>query len=168
MHFAILLLPLFACAPKQPVEPIASDPIQEAPADTARVHTLAEEDLRLLLTAPSDRPRIVNFWASWCASCRDELPMLDAFAIHHTAIDVVLVSVDEARDLPELLRLLAPTRLRTFQLGPDPAQILPRAVPDWPRVIPVTLVLDPAGRELGRVVGQADEARILRFFEPAG
>ncbi len=94
--------------------------------------------------------------------------MLDAFAITHSAVDVVLVSVDEPGDVPEVMRLLATTRLRTFQLGPDPADILPRTVSGWPRVIPVTLVLGTGGEELGRVVGQADEERLLRCLEPAG
>lgn len=140
-------------------EAIASEG-DPAPASD-RLRALAESDLRVLLSSPSDKPRVVSFWASWCGPCRAELPMLDAFASAHPAVDVVLVSVDEPRDTPDVLRLLASTRLRSFQLGPDPASILPRAVVDWPRMIPVTLVVDATGAELGRVVGAADEARIL-------
>ena len=126
-----------------------------------QLRALVESDLKVLLSAPSDKPRVVSFWASWCGPCRAELPMLDAFALAHPAVDVVQVNVDEPQDTPDVLRLLAGTHLRSFQLGPDPASILPRAVPDWPRMIPLTLVVDAAGVEVGRVVGEADEGRIL-------
>lgn len=152
---ALSLLVLFALG-----EAWAADGDPGASASD-RLRALGESDLRTLLSAPSDKPRVVSFWASWCGPCRSELVMLDVFASAHPAVDVVLVSVDEPRDAPDVLRLLASTRLRSFQLGPDPASILTRAVADWPRMIPVTLVVDANGAELGRVVGAADEAQIL-------
>ena len=81
------------------------------------------------------------------------------------------MSVDDARDAGEVARLLAPTRLRSFQLGPDPSAILIRVIADWPRAIPVTLVVDAQGGELGRVVGAADARRLtllLPEIQPAG
>ena len=41
----------------------AVPPPQEVRLDV--VHSLDEASLMVLLTAPSDRPRVVNFWATW-------------------------------------------------------------------------------------------------------
>jgi thiol-disulfide isomerase/thioredoxin len=39
----------------------------------------------------------LDFWASWCAPCKVELPIIEAFARKHPATDVVLVNVGEPR-----------------------------------------------------------------------
>jgi cytochrome c biogenesis protein CcmG, thiol:disulfide interchange protein DsbE len=37
---------------------------------------------------------LVNFWASWCAPCRDEAPALEQFHRHHSANDFTILGVD--------------------------------------------------------------------------
>ncbi|MSP55220.1 MAG: TlpA family protein disulfide reductase, partial [Myxococcales bacterium] len=170
---ALLALLIFGagCAVPRRVAPAEPAYGASAGAIESRVHALSEPDLATLLRASSDRPRVVNFWASWCGPCREELPMLERFADSRPDVDVVLVSVDDPRDAAEVARLLAPTRLQSFQLGPDPSAILGRVVADWPRAIPVTLVVDALGGELGRVVGAADARRLtllLPEIQPAG
>ncbi len=157
---APLLLLLMACFAGR---------VEMIPVGTTRVDPLL--DLNGLVAGERDRARVVNFWASWCGPCREELPMLDAFAQAHPEVEVVLVSVDDAGDRSAVERSLAPITLRSFQLGPDPAAQLAGTVREWPGVIPVTLVIDPKGLELGRVVGSADRARleaILRGMTPPG
>ena len=128
-------------------------------------------DLDALLSGPRDRARVVNFWASWCGPCREELSMFSTFAKEHPEVELVLVSVDDAADRVAVDRLLAPVGLRSFQLGGDPAAVLARSVTDWPGVIPVTLVFDRDGVEVGRLVGSADRVgleAILRDMTQPG
>lgn len=56
---------------------------------------------RLLASAPG-RLRIVNFWASWCAPCVEEMPVLDAFARQQAGNNVDLVGI--ALDDPAAVR----------------------------------------------------------------
>lgn len=159
MRRVLLLLLLFGCAP---VRHPAGSPEPELPRASEAVlpRALTEQGLDQLLHAPSDRVRVVNLWASWCAPCRAELPMFGALAQAHPDIDVVLVSVDDAPDAGAAARLAAPTGLRCFLLGPDPAAILDRVVARWPRMIPVTLVIDAAGTEVSRWEGSTDRAAL--------
>jgi thiol-disulfide isomerase/thioredoxin len=43
---------------------------------------------------------LVNYWATWCAPCRTEMPMLDAFyrRYHSQGLELIGISVDFTRD----------------------------------------------------------------------
>jgi cytochrome c biogenesis protein CcmG, thiol:disulfide interchange protein DsbE len=70
----------------------------EAPA--APAFTLPElgGDTPISLESFRGRAVVINFWASWCAPCRDEAPLLEAAWNEHRDRGVVVLGVD-ARDL---------------------------------------------------------------------
>jgi thiol-disulfide isomerase/thioredoxin len=47
----------------------------------------------------SDTIYVVNFWATWCKPCVEELPILENFQNQHKAIKVLLVTLDFKEDL---------------------------------------------------------------------
>jgi thiol-disulfide isomerase/thioredoxin len=51
------------------------------------------------LTKLRGQPAIVNFWATWCAPCRVEMPELQAFHEAHPGVRVLAVNLGERRDL---------------------------------------------------------------------
>ena len=60
------------------------------------------------LAALSGEVTVVAFWATWCAPCRHELPMVEALQQHlagDARVRVVAVSVDDARDAAKARRL---------------------------------------------------------------
>ena len=60
------------------------------------------------LSASRGRVVLVNFWATWCSSCREELPALNAIdgRLKGKAFDLLSVSLDEAPEkiLPPFLK----------------------------------------------------------------
>lgn len=94
------------------------------------------------LAALKGKVVVVNLWATWCGPCRDEMPLLDAFAKKYAARGVVLVGLneDEAKDLAEVKQAMAPFSY--------PALLAEHAEDDGfraPRVLPVTYVIDAGG-----------------------
>jgi thiol-disulfide isomerase/thioredoxin len=125
---------------------------------------------------------LLNFWASWCPQCRTELPVLDRLqaSLDPARYQVLAVSTDhegkaavdpfvKALDLRHLELALDPAGAlgRPMQSGLAPA---PNPSPFTIYGMPMSYVIDTAGRVCGYLIGAADwtspEARaLLRYYE---
>lgn len=92
-------------------------------------------DVKGLFEQASDTIYVVNFWATWCAPCREEIPLLQRLAEERSTekVRVVLISLDTERS--------AIDRIPTF---------LTREAPDLPAI-----VLTDEGEQWGKTVDRA-------------
>ena len=106
---------------------------------------------------------LANFWASWCAPCRDEMPSLHRLAQRRAADGLVVVAVNYRETARTIERFFDGLGLRLPTLL-DTDGALSAAY--TPRIFPSTVVFDRRGRTVGTVVGEIDwegdpAARIL-------
>jgi thiol-disulfide isomerase/thioredoxin len=78
----------------------------------------APEGGRTALTDFSGRPVLVNFFATWCAPCRAEMPYLQAAVGRHAAAELAVVGVD-VREAAELVVPYAAELGIDFPIGLD-------------------------------------------------
>jgi thiol-disulfide isomerase/thioredoxin len=123
------------------------------------------EGRTLSLKAFRGKVTLVNFWATWCAPCLKELPSLDALERDLGGPDFVVVAIAADARGPEIAAsFLDRLGIESLKLYRDPRLRLTAAI-GGANVLPVSILYDRQGREIGRLVGEADwsapEARRL-------
>ncbi|SLN56390.1 TlpA disulfide reductase family protein [Oceanibacterium hippocampi] len=120
---------------------------------------------------------LLSFWASWCAPCLYEMPLLDRLAREMAGADlaVVPVSIDE-RGLPAAAAFYRAHGLRDLGIYLDPDQRTAyfdgtnRNDAEFALYgLPISYILDRQGRVMGYITGAVDwqsdaAARLLRHY----
>jgi thiol-disulfide isomerase/thioredoxin len=108
------------------------------------------------LTLADFRGRVlaVNFWATWCAPCVEEMPALDRLqaSLSTKGVAVLAISVDRG-GLRQVAPFFAVNELKNLPVYLDPSGNSMRAFAV--RGLPTTIVIDAEGRERGRLEGAA-------------
>lgn len=108
-------------------------------------HTLAEFRGKWVL---------LNFWATWCVPCRKEMPMLSALEADLGGEDFAVVTIATGRNPPAAIsRFFAEIGVTNLPFYVDPRQDLARSM--GVVGLPITVILDPEGREVARMIGEA-------------
>ena len=105
---------------------------------------------------------VVNFWATWCGPCREELPMLTHLSQEYgeKKVRFVAVSADEWKNREAVGKFVTANHLNMeVWLGAN-LDMLERA--NLGNVLPATLILDEQGDVIARVLGQAREEDIRK------
>ena len=98
------------------------------------------------------RPVLVNLWATWCAPCVTEMPLLDSLAGQNGELQVLTVSQDAGdKGKAKALAFFAGKKFAHIQAYTDPDNGLTDAF----AVIsmPTTVLFDKDGKEVWRVIG---------------
>ncbi len=116
--------------------------------------------LQATLEEQRGRPYLLNFWATWCAPCIEEMPLVVAAVRAHPGLDLITVSYDLViPEAPSPAEAVA--ALKGLQKSLDlPYPILVFQAEDYqainaalglPGPIPVTLAFDAAGEAVDRM-----------------
>lgn len=113
------------------------------------------EETEFRLSDSNGAVRLVNFWATWCAPCRQEKPSLDALQAQLASEDFQVIAIATGRNsLEGIARFNEDVGITTLDTYLDPRGKLATGmnVPG----LPVTVVLNREGAEIARLMGGAD------------
>jgi thiol-disulfide isomerase/thioredoxin len=98
---------------------------------------------------------LLNLWATWCAPCREEMPSLDRLQkeLGSDTFEVVALAVDRT-GLEAARKFLDGINVTSLKLYADPTTRSGSALKAIG--MPTTILIDPEGREIGRLPGPAE------------
>ena len=130
--------------------------IHDAPQAASDVTFEREDDGEAMsLTDYEGKIVLVNFWAPWCAPCRKEMPQLNALQKEFGGDDFEVLTIATGRNTPDgIKRFFADAGVDSLPRHQDPKQALASQMGIFG--LPITVIMDPEGREIARLRGDAD------------
>ena len=146
--------------------------------DTSQFDTLKMGDMRKLAWAKSDtlvssvtyfdaagqetdlstyrgKTVVLNFWATWCAPCRKEMPSLSKLQKELGDDKFEVVTIATMRNSPKSIQsFLDKLGVQNLAQNNDPKGTLSRSM--GVLGLPTTVIISQNGEEMGRLVGDAD------------
>lgn len=110
------------------------------------------------------RPVVLNFWASWCVTCKGEAPVLERDWMRYRSRGLVVLGVDGADLAPDARRFVAAHRL-TFPILEDGSGQVTGTYGVVQR--PETYVLNRRGRIVAHLTGPINDRAFAGEFRRA-
>lgn len=117
----------------------------------------------MAMRAFAGKPLLLNFWATWCPPCIEEMPLLDRFYAENSANgwQVLGMAVDQVSAVNRFLTQ-TPVRFPITLAGMSGVE-LSRSLGNQGGGLPFTVVFDGAGQIVQRKMGRVSEQDLLQW-----
>lgn len=104
------------------------------------------EELDAYILKNSDKPLVINFWATWCAPCVKELPYFDKLHHENPNIKVITVSLDFDKQVESKLKPFLKKKnyafIRTYMADKNFNNWISKVDENWSGSIPATWIIN--------------------------
>lgn len=100
----------------------------------------------------NDKLLILNFWATWCAPCREEMPSLDKLMNDKLFNNLIIVPINIGReDLSKSKKFFNEIEIKNLDIYYDHTNEIPKKLSL--RGVPTTILINKDGEEFARIIG---------------
>lgn len=128
------------------------------PDNTGKTHAISEW---------KDKLRVVNFWATWCPPCREELPTFVALQKSNAAknVQILGIAIDDAEPVAEFLSKL-PVNYPMLVAGQGGIE-LAFNLGNFASAIPYTIIIDKENNVIFQHSGEITKAQMQEAIDKA-
>lgn len=102
------------------------------------------ENFQAFLNRDDDQIHVINFWATWCVPCVQELPYFEELGKKYREIPITLVSLDFRKAVEsDLIPFIKENKLKSDVImlhEADANSWVPKVDPNWSGAIPATII----------------------------
>ena len=129
--------------------------IYEEPKKYNNLSFLDDKNNELKLNSFKGNIILLNFWATWCAPCKEEMPSLDLLQENKELNNLKIFPINVGKDnLNKASSFFNNLKIRNLNLYFDNPQTLAKKLSL--RGIPTTILFNKKGDEFARIVGSID------------
>ena len=124
------------------------------------------ENETILLADFKNKLIVLNFWATWCLPCRDEMPSLDNLAVNQELKNLEVIAVNIGREnVTKAKEFYIETNIQNLKIYYDKSLNITKKL--LLRGIPTTIFINKNGEEFARVIGEVnfEEKKFINWLK---
>jgi len=155
MRFLIIFIFLIYYAPANAVTDIKNIFINKELKKYEELTFLDEKKNQVNLSDHNGKLILLNFWATWCAPCKKEMPSLDKLQVREELNNLEIFTVNVGQDnLEKSLKFFEDLKIKNLKIYFDSPSTLAKKL--GLRGIPTSILINKDGLEFARIIGSID------------
>jgi thiol-disulfide isomerase/thioredoxin len=155
MRFLILFTFLITNVFANDVSEIKNIVIHKNPKTHNNVIFLDKKDNKINIKNFDGNLIILNFWATWCEPCKEEMPSLDKLQVDSMLINLKVFAINIGKENKNKVnKFFEDLNIKNFEPYFDPPITLAKKFSL--RGVPTSILIDKNGQEFARIIGSID------------
>ena len=157
MRFLIIFIFLITSVVAEELPNIKNIVIHKIPKTYNNVIFLDKKDQKININEYKGKLLLLNFWATWCAPCKDEMPSLDLLAENPNLYNLNIFPINIGKDTSQKsLTFFEDLKIENLEIYFDSPNTLAKKFKL--RGLPTTILFNKDGLEFARIIGSIDFA----------
>ena len=155
MRFLIIFIFLIRNVVAEELSVIKNIVIHKAPKTHDNVIFLNKKDQKININEYKGNLLILNFWATWCEPCIEEMPSLDNLQANPQLNNIKIFAINIGKEnLDKVNKFFLDLNIKNFDPYFDPPTTLAKKFSL--RGVPTSILINKEGQEFARIIGSID------------
>ena len=166
MRFLILFIFLISNGFANDVSEIKNIVIHKDPKTHDNVIFVDKKDQKINIKKFSGNLVLLNFWATWCEPCKEEMPSLDRLQLNPNLDNLEIIAINIGKENKNKVnKFFLDLDIKNFEPHYDPSVTLAKIFSL--RGVPTSIIFDKNGKEFARIIGSInfDDPKFINWLK---